>query len=279
MMAPANRVEQIKQQLDAALQSLDEPAPEGAAEMHTPAMRAVPAPNLISTATRLVVGSLLLTGDAFAQRALLWEQLAAQVEAAVPSTAADAPDPQAMPERADPEAPAPAAPDDSQLVLAAIGWMAAIPSQLSPDADLPHVLETAWLQITASLATLARGSLFTVSGGRLGPQTVLEDPDLRRWIVLGQIEAQRSRALAGVALVSIMQEVVAYLASEPAVQQLVQEQGTTLAGDVLDEVREYTVSGDTLVDGLVHRFFGRRRRLSGPAEAPQPIVVPALEEG
>ncbi|NTU83479.1 MAG: hypothetical protein HGA45_29600 [Chloroflexales bacterium] len=242
-----------------------------------------PAPDLLRTATRLVVGSLLLVTDAMALRAPIWEQLA-QSEASPPPMPDGAPAAPVTPEPGgEPEdvsaLPAPVAPNDSQIVLAAIGWLAVIPEQLGANGDPRYVLATARVQLEGTLGAFARGSLVMASRGRLGPPTMLDDPDLKRWITLGQIEAQRSRTLASVAIISIVREAVAYLASEPAVQQIVQEQGTTLATDVLGEVREYTVSGDTFVDGLVRRFFGRRPRTNAPAETPPPIVVSPLEEG
>lgn len=282
-MASVNRVELMKRQLDATLQSIEEPALEEAAATSALAPPTTPAPDLLRTATRLVVGSLLLAADALARRAQIWEQLA-QGEAGTPPTLDGAPDAPGSGEAgAEPARvivqPAPAAPNDSQIVLAAIGWLAAIPEQLGSSGDPRHVLETARVQLESTLGALARGSLVMASRGRLGPPTMLDDPDLRRWITLGQVEAQRSRTLAGVAIISTVREAVAYLASEPAVQQIVQEQGTTLAADVLGEVREYTVSGDTFVDGLVRRFFGRRPRTDAPAETLPPIVISPLEEG
>ncbi|NTU84453.1 MAG: hypothetical protein HGA45_34670 [Chloroflexales bacterium] len=74
-MTSANRIELMKQQLDTTLQSFEEPAPE----------RAAPAPDLLSTATRVVVGPLLLAADALSLRAPAWEQLA-QGEAAISPT-------------------------------------------------------------------------------------------------------------------------------------------------------------------------------------------------
>lgn len=273
-MTSVDRVELMRQQLDAALQSFEEPAPEQSAETGVSAPRAAPAPDLLSTATRLVVGSLLLATDALSQRAPVWEQLA-QGEAATSPTPEDGTQ-ELVAEPIGAGGPRmPAVPNDSEIVLAAIGWLAAIPQQLRANADPRHVLETARAQLKGTLGALARGSLAMASRGWLGPPTMLDDPDLRRWIILGRSEARHSRTLAGVAITSIVREAVAYLASEPAVQQIVQEQGTTLATDVLGEVREYTVSADTFVDGLVRKFF--RSRLSAPAGAPPPSATPVLE--
>lgn len=277
-MTSVNRVELMKRQLDDMLEPFKEPGPEQIAGTAVPVLSATPAPDLLSTATRLVVGSLLLTADALAVRAPVWEQLS-RGEAAV------APAPEGAQNLLASEQPAtepvdltappvPVVPPDSLIVLAAIGWLAAIPEQLRANVDPRNVLETARVQLEGTLGALARGSLVMVSRGRLGPPTMLDDPDLRRWIALGQVEAQRSRALASVAIMSVVRESVAYLASEPAVQQIVQEQGTTLATDVLGEVREYTVSADTFVDSLVRRLFSRRPRLDAPSKATSPGATP-----
>ncbi|NTU83854.1 MAG: hypothetical protein HGA45_31520 [Chloroflexales bacterium] len=283
-MRSLNRVELMKQQLDSALQSVEDPSSEQAAALVASTPPTAPAPDLLRTAMRLVVGTLLLTVDSLAQRAPIWERLATQGEAAVLPTADGAQELLTAPEPAAEAAgglpPAPVAPTDNQLTLALIGWAAAIPEQLRPDADPRSLLMVARAHLEATMAAVTRGSLVMASGGRLGPPTMLDDPDLRRWIGLGQSEAQRSRELASVAIVSLVEEAVNYLASEPAVQQIVQEQGTTLASDVLGEVREYSVSGDTFVDGLVRRLLRRRPRPSKPGEAPvPPTPAPALGEG
>lgn len=268
-MISVNRVERMKRQIDSALQSFEEPRPARAAEAGAPDIVAAPAPDLLSTATRLGVGSLLLAVDGLAVRAPAWEQLAQGEAVAGPAPGGA----QSL------SAPHHDAPADSLIMLAAIGWLAAIPEQLRADADPQNALETIRAQLAGTIGALARGALVMLSRGRLGPTTMLDDPDLRRWIAIGQVEARRSRTLASVAMLSVVRESVAYLASEPAVKQIVQGQGTTLAADVLGEVREYTVSGDTFVDGLVRRFFGRRARAGAPEDRSEVVGAPAAEEG
>ena len=100
-------------------------------------------------------------------------------------------------------------------------------------------------------------------------------------IARGRIEARHSRALARAAITEIIHDVIDAFASDPAVQNLIQSQSTTLAGEVLGEVRERTVSADIYIDSLTRRLFRRARRnpplgareapsggISAPAETP-----------
>ena len=74
---------------------------------------------------------------------------------------------------------------------------------------------------------------------------------LQRWIAIGQREEARSRVLADQTFTRIVDDVINYLADKPEVQDLIAGQTTGLAGEVLNEVRERTVSGDSFLEGIV----------------------------
>jgi hypothetical protein len=232
-------------------------------------------PDLLRTFTRLVVGTALFAIDELSRRASAWERQAAQAHPAAAPALSHAQD---VPAPTETRGPAPAgeaivvppadtaAPADGQLGLAMIGWVFATQERLRLDRDPGHILQAAGAQIGTTAAALIGESLGWVSRDRKAHSTAAHDPRMQAWITRGRSEARHSRALARAAINEIVQDVIDALADEPAIQNLVQSQGTTLASEVLDEVRERTVSADIYVDSLSRRLFRRARR-SPPIEA------------
>lgn len=92
------------------------------------------------------------------------------------------------------------------------------------------------------------------------------EEELNRWTSLGRSEYIRSRAMAQTAIESTYQETVDTLANDPEIQELIQTQGIGLAVEVVDELRERSVSADTFLDGFVRALLRRTPR----AELPLP---------
>ena len=92
------------------------------------------------------------------------------------------------------------------------------------------------------------------------------EEELNRWTSLGRSEYIRSRAMAQTAIESTYQETVDTLANDPEIQDLIQTQGIGLAVEVVDELRERSVSADTFLDGFVRALLRRTTR----AELPLP---------
>ncbi len=86
--------------------------------------------------------------------------------------------------------------------------------------------------------------------------------EIARWIELGRAEEPRSQALAQVALDDTLDIALGIMAENPEVRDLVMQQSSGLAGEVVDEMRERAVSADTLVEAVIHRLF--RRPLPDP---------------
>jgi len=89
---------------------------------------------------------------------------------------------------------------------------------------------------------------------------------LQRWITIGQREEARSRVLADQTANRIVDDFIVYLGDKPEVQDLIAGQTTGLAGEVLNEVRERTVSGDSFLEGIVRAVLRKAPR----AELPPP---------
>jgi hypothetical protein len=85
-----------------------------------------------------------------------------------------------------------------------------------------------------------------------------------RLIEVGRTEEQSGRLLARDVTVETLDELLTYLAQKPEIRQIVQEQGLSLTGEVVNEMRKRTAAADSLVD----RLLGRR------TPDPPPAIVP-----
>ena len=88
--------------------------------------------------------------------------------------------------------------------------------------------------------------------------------EIVRWIERGQAEEPFSRQLANLAYAEIVAEFISQLAGNQEVQELVQQQGVGLAGEVVDQVRERTFTADTVVERLARALTRRPPRLTPP---------------
>ncbi|NOX62451.1 MAG: hypothetical protein GXP42_10995 [Chloroflexi bacterium] len=121
---------------------------------------------------------------------------------------------------------------------------------------------------------------------------------VERWIELGGQEEERSRALTRAITEDAIAEIVQALAQDPSIRMLVQVQGDTyieylqqenpdavqslvqgqslsMAGQLVEEVRERTVTGDSLIETLARALLRRPPREELP---PSPPKVKALSD-
>lgn len=87
-----------------------------------------------------------------------------------------------------------------------------------------------------------------------------------QWINNGREEENRGRQLVQVALNETMETSIEYIAEKPEIQELIQSQSTGLANEIIEEVRERTVSADTLAENILRSFLRLtpRSEISGP---------------
>ena len=93
--------------------------------------------------------------------------------------------------------------------------------------------------------------------------------ELYRWMQLGRREEQRGRALARQATGSSIDELLEYLAHNPAIRELIEQQGVSVAGTAVDEVRERMVSADAWVERLARGMLRRPARETEAPPAPE----------
>ncbi len=96
------------------------------------------------------------------------------------------------------------------------------------------------------------------------------EQQVNRWAALGHIEEQRSKELAKIAFDKTNDMYLAYLAENPEVRDLLQAQSSGLAYEMVEEVRERTVSTDTLLEDKVRALLHRAPRAT--LDAPPPEV-------
>ncbi|MGE5334192.1 MAG: hypothetical protein ACM3N4_05785 [Nitrososphaerota archaeon] len=90
----------------------------------------------------------------------------------------------------------------------------------------------------------------------------------------GRVEEERARALAQQAFEGLVDEALAYFARNPAVRELVMQQGEEVAAGALDDLRLRSQSVDSWLAQATHRFFQRATQTRAPA-ATEPATAPA----
>jgi hypothetical protein len=88
--------------------------------------------------------------------------------------------------------------------------------------------------------------------------------DLDRLERVGEAEVQSSRALGTAALDSALESILDLLSSSPELRDLVKCQTAGVTNEVVNEIRERSVSSDTLIDAVVRKLL--RRSQSQPEE-------------
>ncbi len=96
-----------------------------------------------------------------------------------------------------------------------------------------------------------------------------------QWINMGREEEKRSRQLVQAAVSDTMETSIEYIAEKPEIQELIQSQSTGLANEIVEEIRERTVSADTLAENILRSFLRLtpRSEISGP---PMEVRIRAL---
>lgn len=95
----------------------------------------------------------------------------------------------------------------------------------------------------------------------------LGETERARLIHQGRLEEAVSRLLTREITDEVVDLVLAYLGNKPEVRRLIQDQGTSLAGAVVDEVRDRSKTADTRIETLIHSLFNRVPRNSNAVTA------------
>lgn len=218
---------------------------------------------------RLLVGGVLNGADDFARRMRKWEseytQQRQQASQAVPPPPAQVGDAQGnWPE---PFAARPGEADPHHTRHAVIGMLFESQERLR---RLAVTARKGQLLVGRMLAPWLRRSaalpVFSPLQRRLDAWAQRGAEEVATWAAIGRQEEIHSRELARFALDGTVDEAINSLTHNPEVQELVQTQSTSLANEMIEEVRERSVSADTLLEGLVRRLtrLTPRKQLPGP---------------
>lgn len=92
--------------------------------------------------------------------------------------------------------------------------------------------------------------------------------EVDRWIEIGNQEEQRSQVLAKQVIQETLDSSIASLTNNPQIEELIETQSVSLANEIIEEVRERTVSADTFLESLARALLRRvpRSQLPIPAE-------------
>lgn len=95
------------------------------------------------------------------------------------------------------------------------------------------------------------------------------------WVELGRANEPAARVLAREAYLEIVDDFIGHLSQNDELAGLVQAQSVGLASEFVDEVRERTVSADTLAESVVRRILKRPPRTPLP---PPDMIRQAVAE-
>ena len=77
------------------------------------------------------------------------------------------------------------------------------------------------------------------------------------WVAHGWIEEQQGRRMAEQATVSVLDELLDYMAHNPEVRRLIEQQGMSMAEATADEVHERMATADQWIERLAHNLLRR----------------------
>lgn len=94
------------------------------------------------------------------------------------------------------------------------------------------------------------------------------------WVELGRANEPMARLVARRAYLEAVDDFIGHLSQNQQLSDLVQEQSVGLANEFVEEVRERTVSADTLAESIVRRILKRppRTALPPPEEVRQAVA-------
>jgi len=88
--------------------------------------------------------------------------------------------------------------------------------------------------------------------------------EIQQWVITGKNEYLESRKYVQVAMKSTFNESVDNLAQNPEIRELIQSQGVSLAGELVEEIRERTVSADNFLETVAREMLRRKPRVELP---------------
>ena len=231
-------------------------------------------PGTLRGLTRLLVGGALLGIDELRRQLPAWERTAEQ-ETAAPASTAEASSEEPSKEQPDTSPPPESLLDTTRYAL--LGLLFESQADLQKNAERLGQAERAAWRLSAPL----RKPFNRLSRPLRRPFDKLVargEAEVAQWVDRGRMESAHSRALAQTALDNAVDTSIGQVAQNPELQDLVQQQSSGLVNELVQGLRERSVSADHLSEGIARRLSGKPPRLAPPpcpaASAP-PQVAPA----
>ncbi|HBY09464.1 MAG TPA: hypothetical protein DEH22_17405 [Chloroflexi bacterium] len=226
---------------------------------------------LLRSLTRLLVGGLLLGSNALDERMRTWDGVAPEAAPLPADEAQKPPEVDPLPAKLPPpQVRATVSPkNEIDLRHALIGLL------FEGEEQLERGLTT--LNRSGSFVNRAVAPFFrpiqkigVILPGqkRFNQLAQRGQSEVDRWVSRGREEAERSRQLAQDAAVNTVDESLDYLAHYPALEELVQQQGVSLANQILEQIRGNAVSADYFFEALLRALLKRKPRYLLPAPSP-----------
>lgn len=244
--------------------------------------------NPLRSLTRLAIGAVLLSKDELQRQLRQWEektdnQIASQRTVLSPGSlptpvqqvpaqvsSAEVRPPSAPPSPVDVDTPA----DIARYVL--IGVLFDAQSRLSSAVGRLTQIDPALSKLVSPvLHTLNTMPALAPVRQQFEACMTRGATEVEHWIALGKAEERYSRLLAHTAMQSGVESSIHQVVTNPEVLDLIQEQGTDLAHEVIEEVRERAVSTDTFLERLVRVILRRPPREELP-EPPETVRIHAI---
>jgi hypothetical protein len=83
---------------------------------------------------------------------------------------------------------------------------------------------------------------------------------IEHWVARGREETEQGVQVTQTAVTSTMDETITYMAQNPALEELVQQQGMSLAQQMLEQVRQMCLSADYMLEGSIRYLLHRPPR-------------------
>jgi hypothetical protein len=128
------------------------------------------------------------------------------------------------------------------------------------------------------LTFAVRGTPLDAARGRLDELLFLASTAVDRWTERGRVEEQDGRQVAEQAAISVIDELLVYMARNPEVRKLIEQQGTSMAESAVGEVRERSASADQWIERITHNLLHRPVGDSPAKPADGRGVLPPTED-
>lgn len=239
--------------------------------------------NMLRSVTRLALGSLMLAHDEFQRQLQIWERATEETQREQREALSSSPPDISGFSAQRPALPGPTASLANMARYALIGLVFDVQERMAANTrsiNLDQIDRTLGKVAAPLVKTLNQSPLLGPLRQQFDTLVARGETELAEMLVRGQLEIDTlvargqseehySRELAKNALQYSAQSTIHQVVENPEVRELVQQQGSGLANEVVEEVRERAISIDTLLERYIRLKLGRTPR----EELPEPSDV------